>query len=85
MHADHRLGAVLGDQVESVLGHQVGIGARVGEHELDLPAKNAAAGIHLLRRQHRARLTRRAPQAGRTAERNEKSDAQAIRSAPRSR
>ena len=56
MHADHRLGAVLGDQVEGVLGHQVGIGARVGEHQLDLAAENAAGGIHLLRRQHRAGL-----------------------------
>jgi hypothetical protein len=56
MHADHRLGAVFRNQVEGVLGHQFGIRARVGEHKLDLAAKNAAGGIHFLRRQHRARL-----------------------------
>ncbi len=57
MHADHRLGLVVRDQVEGIFGHQIGIGAGVGENQFDLAAQNAAGGVHLLRGQHRAGLT----------------------------
>ena len=54
-------------------------------NEVDLAAQNAAGGIHLAGRQHRARLAGRPPQAGGAALRQQERDAQAIGASPHAR
>ena len=50
MHADHRLGTVLRDQIERVLGDQFGVGTGISKNKLDLTAENAARSVYFLRR-----------------------------------